>query len=117
MAGDVDAIDSDIVNGTSALIFGRQADPWVGDKHLESRIENPRFADFSGSHQFDRAQIGLLEMESVGDHELDPRGVRGANHGFGVLDSDGHGLFTEYVDTGGCRRFCVLAELSVGERW
>ena len=70
------------------------------DLHREGRVEKPRIADLARLHDLDRAEIGFLEMQPVGDHQLDVVLLAGVDHPLAFVRGDGHRFFAQHVNAG-----------------
>ena len=97
VTGRIDAIDPDVaqrtagVNALGARVVGR---------HLlrEDRREEPGLADLAAAHELHRREVRLLEVEPIGDHQLDPAPLAGGDHPFGLGAAGGDRLFAQHVN-------------------
>ena len=72
-------------------------------------------AQLAVADQFDGAQVGGLVLAAVGDHEFPVGLLAGVDHGLGIGDGGGHGLFAEHVLAGLGRADGVLGVHAVGQ--
>ena len=75
-----------------------------------------RHADAPAAHQVYGAQVHLLEVQAVGDHQLHAGSRAGVDHLLAFLHGDRHGLLAQDVDARARRADGVLGVLGVGQR-
>ena len=68
-AGRVDAIDADVVEHAAAHL-ALDADVVRHHRHGEGRGEEARLADAPGAGDLHRFEVGALEVQAVGNHQL-----------------------------------------------
>ncbi len=68
--------------------------------HGKRRVEELRLANPALADEVDRTQVDLLEVQSVGNHELDAVVLAGGDHALTFVDGDGHGLLAQHVHAG-----------------
>ncbi len=98
VARGVDAVDADVVQRAPA-VGALRADVTGPHAHRERRVEVLRLADPASPNEVDGVEIHLLEVQAVGDHQLDPTGGAGLDHPLAFLHRDRHRLLAENVHT------------------
>src|SRR3954471_1893220 len=116
IADRVDAVDPDIVERASAQLARVEPDVPILHGHGEHRIEETGLTQLPALNDVDRLEVRLLEMQPVGDHELDVVLFGGPNHGPAILFRDRHGLLAEHMDAGPRRPLTVFPMQMVGQR-
>src|ERR1043166_7437463 len=92
----VDAVDADVVEGAAAEGV---LQPDVARLHLhgEGRGEDARLADAPGARHLDRLEVGALEVQAIGHHQLDAGGARGLGPALALLLGHRHRLLDQHV--------------------
>jgi hypothetical protein len=67
---------------------------------MEGRGENARLADAPGARDLDRLEVGALEVQTVGDHQLDPRCAPAAAMRLRIGELHRHRLLDQHVQAG-----------------
>ena len=93
----VDAVDADVVERAAAQ-GALEANVPGHHLHREGGIEKPRLADAPGARDFDRLQVGALEVQAIGDHQLHARAARRLGHALALLLGERHRLLHQHVD-------------------
>ena len=102
VASGVDTVDTQVEEGPAAELAACPDVP-LADLMTEDRAEETRLADPALAHALDGAEVGGLEMESVGHHELDVMLAGDGDHGRAVLLGGRQGFFAEDVHAGSRR--------------
>ena len=115
IARGVDAVDADVVERAAAEGLLR-ADVTAPHGHRERRVEVLRLADPALPHEVDHPQVDLLEVQAVGDHQLDAVLGAGGDHPLALGGGHRHRLLAQDVDAGARGANRILRVLRVGQR-
>src|SRR5688572_1699063 len=113
--GGVDAVDADVVQRSAAHVLLRP-DVVCPDGHRERRIEELRFADPAAAYEIDRLQVDFLEVQPVGDHQLDAIPAARVDHAPALTHRHRHRLLAQHMHAGPRRSDRVLGMEMIRER-
>jgi len=97
VAGGVDAVDPEVVHGAAAQPPLQPDVVRLVHPDGEVGTEGLGHADGAAADELDRLQGRRLEMEAVGDHQLDPVRLAGAQHAPALVSHHGHRLLAQHV--------------------
>ncbi len=84
---------------------------------VKTESNKPRVSQLPTLDQIDRLQVGFLEVEPIGDHELGLMFFGHPDHGAAVFLRHRHGLLAQDVNPAAESPFGILAVEMIGERY
>jgi hypothetical protein len=85
-------------------------------RHRERGVEELRIPDPPAPHEIDDLQVDLLEVQPVGNHQLDATAPARPDHPPALVHGDRHRLLAEHVDAGVRGPDGVLGVLGIRQR-